>query len=414
MERQEYENVRKYLNGEKIQEDEITRTKKQTKGIEIKSDVLYKRRDGKLVKILREDERDSVMFMIHNHETGAHFGVEATYNKIAERYYWKGMYEDIRKYVRYCDTCQRRGQKGGKGNLHPIKVGEPFERIGIDFVGPLERTKKGNRYILVVTDYLTKWPEAKAMKEATAKNVIEFIYQEVICRHGCPRVILSDRGTHFRNELVDGLCEKFEIKHKLSSPYHSQTNGLVERFNRTLCEGLAKVTEKENEWDKYIESVLFAYRTNKHNTTKRTPFFMVYGREATLPLNDKDQNEEVSEKESLLKRIYEIINLKEERNEVLDTIGKSQEKQKKRHDEKIVEDKFEIGDKVLLKDSAKEKQWSGKLSQKWKGPYYIHQIIGKGAYKLRDMDGKVLKATRNIKHLKKYFDQRDLTTRVYV
>ena len=156
MERQEYENVRKYLNGEKIQEDEITRTKKQTKGIEIKSDVLYKRRDGKLVKILREDERDSVMFMIHNHKTGAHFGVEATYNKIAERYYWKGMYEDIRKYVRYCDTCQRRGQKGGKGNLHPIKVGEPFERIGIDFVGPLERTKKGNRYILVVTDYLTK------------------------------------------------------------------------------------------------------------------------------------------------------------------------------------------------------------------------------------------------------------------
>src|SRR5881398_2535288 len=142
MERQEYENVRKYLNGEKIQEGEITRTKKQTKGIEIKSDVLYKRRDGKLVKILREDERDSVMFMIHNHETGAHFGVEATYNKIAGRYYWKGMYEDIRKYVRYCDTCQRRGQKGGKGNLHPIKVGEPFERIGIDFVGPLERTKK--------------------------------------------------------------------------------------------------------------------------------------------------------------------------------------------------------------------------------------------------------------------------------
>ena len=236
------------------------------------------------------------------------------------------MYEDIRKYVRYCDTCQRRGQKGGKGNLHPIKVGEPFERIGIDFVGPLEKTKKGNRYILVVTDYLTKWPEAKAMKEATAKNVIEFIYQEIICRHGCPRVILSDRGTHFRNELVDGLCEKFEIKHKLSSPYHPQTNGLVERFNRTLCEGLAKVTEKENEWDKYIESVLFAYRTNKHNTTKRIPFFMVYGREATLPLNDKDQNEEVSEKESLLKRIYEIINLKEERNKVLDTIGKFQEK----------------------------------------------------------------------------------------
>jgi hypothetical protein len=414
MNRQEYENIRKYLKGEKLPEDEINTIKKQAERTEIKSDVLYRRKDERLVRILKEDEVDSVIFMTHNHETGAHFGVETTYDKIARRYYWKGMYKDIKNYIKYCDACQRRGQKGGKGNLYPIKVGEPFERIGIDFVGPLERTKEGNKYILVVTDYLTKWPEARAMKEATAKNVVEFIYKEIICRHGCPRVILSDRGTHFRNEIIDGICEKFRIKHKLSSPYHPQTNGLVERFNRTLCEGLAKVTERENEWDRYIESVLFAYRTNKHNTTKRTPFFMVYGREAILPIDDNNQDEEISEKDSLLKRTYDIINLKEKRNEVLDIIEGTQEKQKKRHDEKIEEDKFEIGDKVLLKDTAKEKQWSGKLSQKWKGPYYIHQVIGKGAYKLRDMNGRVLKAARNIKHLKKYYDQKDLITKVYV
>ena len=414
MNRQEYENIRKYLKGEKLPEDEINTIKKQAERTEIKSDVLYRRKDERLVRILKEDEVDSVIFMTHNHETGAHFGVETTYDKIARRYYWKGMYKDIKNYIKYCDACQRRGQKGGKGNLYPIKVGEPFERIGIDFVGPLEWTKEGNKYILVVTDYLTKWPEARAMKKATAKNVVEFIYKEIICRHGCPRVILSDRGTHFRNEIVDGICEKFRIKHKLSSPYHPQTNGLVERFNRTLCEGLAKVTERENEWDRYIESVLFAYRTNKHNTTKRTPFFMVYGREAILPIDDNNQDEEISEKESLLKRTYEIINLKERRNDVLDIIEETQEKQKKRHDERIEEDKFEIGDKVLLKDTAKEKQWSGKLSQKWKGPYYIHQVIGKGAYKLRDMNGRVLKAARNIKHLKKYYDQKDLITRVYI
>jgi hypothetical protein len=141
---------------------------------------------------------------------------------------------------------------------------------------------------------------------------------------------------------------------------------------------------------------------------------MVYGREAILPIDDNNQDEEISEKDSLLKRTYEIINLKEKRNEVLDIIEGTQEKQKKRHDERIEEDKFEIGDKVLLKDTAKEKQWSGKLSQKWKGPYYIHQVIGKGAYKLRDMNGRVLKAARNIKHLKKYYDQRDLMTKVYI
>jgi len=99
------------------------------------------------------------------------------------------------------------------------------------------------------------------MKEATANKMVEFIYKEIICRHGTPKIILTDRGSHFRNQLVDRLCKKFEIKHKLSSPYHPQTNGLVERFNRTLCESLAKVSEKENQWDEHIESVLFRYQT---------------------------------------------------------------------------------------------------------------------------------------------------------
>src|SRR3954452_17220692 len=99
------------------------------------------------------------------------------------------MYEDTKKYIKCCDNCQRRGQKGGKSYLNPIEVGEPFERIGIDFVGPLEKTRRGNRYILVVTDYLTKWPEAKVMKDATATNVVKFIYEVIICKHGCPKII---------------------------------------------------------------------------------------------------------------------------------------------------------------------------------------------------------------------------------
>ena len=251
MDRKRYEDVIKYLEGkisEKWNEDMLKILLKESKGYKVKHGILYKEtKDEKTLKVLKEDEIDTVMFIMHNHETGGHFGKDTTYEKIRERYYWKGMYKDIEEYIKTCDACQRRGRKGGKGYLNPIKVGKPFERIGIDFVGPLARTKKGNKYILVITDYLTKWPEAKALREATAENVVEFIYKDIICRHGCPGIILSDRGTHFRNKLVDGLCEKFEIKHKLSSPYHPQTNGLVERFNRTLCEALAKVSEKENQ-----------------------------------------------------------------------------------------------------------------------------------------------------------------------
>src|SRR2546423_9496572 len=404
MNRDEYEKILGCL------QDTVNNEKKwkQSETFEVRNGKLYrKKKNGKILRVLKEDETDTILFMTHNHETGGHFGVDTTYNKIADRYYWKGMYDDTKKYIKCCDICQRRGQKGGKSYLNPIEVGEPFERIGIDFVGPLERTKRRNRYILVVTDYLTKWPEAKAMKEATAENVVKFIYEGIICRHGCPKIILSDRGTHFRNKLVKGLCEKFKIKHKLSSPYHPQTNGLVERFNRTLCELLAKVSEKENQWDEYLEQVLFAYRTTKHATTKKTPFFMTYGREAILPIDETDVSENIAKSESILKRTYDLINLTEERENIRRTIGESQEKQKERYNKKIRhETELKIGNKVLLKDAAKEKQWSGKLAPKWKGPYYIHEEIGKGAYKLRTLDGKVLKTSHNVKHIKKYFEMK--------
>ena len=127
------------------------------------------------------------------------------------------------------------------------------------------------------------------MKKATAENVVEFIYKKIICRHGCPNIILSDRGTHFRNKLVENLCEKFRIKHKLSSPYHPQTNGLVERFNRTLCETLAKITKEDKNWDQNITSVLFAYRTKTQESTKIRPFYLTYGRKARLPVDDEIQ-----------------------------------------------------------------------------------------------------------------------------
>ena len=418
MEKEKYEELIKFIEGnisEQWDEQKIKQLEKKSKNFEVKYGTLYRKRiNERSLRILKEDEIDTVIFMTHNHPTGGHFGKDATYNKISIRFWWKGMYNDIQKYIKTCDSCQRRGNKGGIGYLIPIKVGKPFERIGIDFVGPLERTEKRNKYILVVTDYLTKWPEAKAMKDATAENVVQFIYKKIICTHGCPKIILSDRGTHFRNKLVDGLCEKFEIKHKLSSPYHPQTNGLVERFNRTLCESLAKVSQKENEWDEHIESVLFAYRTTKHNTTKKTPFFMVYGREAVLPIEDIDEGEDFG-KNAINSRTYDLINLTNKRIEALENIEKSQIQQKRRHDTKIKgETKFEIGDKILLKDAAKEKQWSGKLSQKWKGPYYIHDIIGKGAYKLRTIDGKVLKTSYNIKHLKKYYDQKDNLPLIFV
>ena len=194
----------------------------------------------------------------------------------------------------------------------------------------------------------------------------KFLYEDIICRHGCPKIILSDRGTHFTAKVIQSLTDKFRIKHQLSTPYHPQTNGAVERFNRTLAETLAKISEKDNQWDIHLPAALFAYHTNKQNTTKFTPFRLLYGREATLPVDNLWIPDIVDSTKDLMNRTYQLIEfLEEDQNEALNNIEHSQKKQKERHDSKIKKPKtFKIGDKVLLKDSAKEKQWSGKLLPK--------------------------------------------------
>ena len=221
---------------------------------------------------------------MHNHSLGVHFGTDKMFDKIKSRYYWPQMYEHIRNYVKTCDSCQKREKYRQHGPLHPIEVGAPFDKIGLDFVGPLPSTTRGNKYIIVAMDYMTKYPEAKAVPNATAQQTADFIYEDIICRHGCPNFILSDRGTHFNNLLIEGLMQKFQIKHLLTTPYHPQTNGLVERFNRTLCESLAKLANGNTEWDRLIPSILFSYRSSKHATTKFTPFLLTYGREPKLPI----------------------------------------------------------------------------------------------------------------------------------
>src|SRR6266540_418171 len=176
------------------------------------------------------------------------------------------MYEDIRGYIQTYDACQQRGNSKANNILHLIELKAPFQRIEIDIVGLLTITKKRNRYIMTAIDYFTKWLIAKAIKEVTAKTISKFIYEKIICKHGCSQVLQSDRKTHFINRVIQNLSEKFRIKYRLFTPYHLQTNGLVERFNQTLCEKLAKMAEETTMWDDFIDSALNAYRTTKHAT----------------------------------------------------------------------------------------------------------------------------------------------------
>ena len=216
------------------------------------------------------------------------------------------------------------------------------------------------------------------------------------------------RGSHFVNEMLDSLCEQLGSRHKLSTAYHLQTNGLVERFNRTLCETLAKfANDHKDDWDMYISSALFAYRTKRHNTTRHEPFYLMYGREAILPLDFVARSSQIGSDNSadpqrdLLNRIQILTGkVTIDRLDTQDTIYRSQMQQKDRHDKKLTEIRFKIGELVLLYKSRL--QGKKKLEERWSGPFYIHESLGNGAYKLRTIDGKILKTPVNSERLKHY------------
>ncbi len=192
------------------------------------------------------------MSMFYDNPIQAHQNADAMYYNISKRYLWQNMRKDIKEYAKTCFQYQQRGSMKQNNQKWTILPTDIFERWGVDIVGLLPITRKGNRYIVVTMDYFSRWPEARPLKIANADTVATFLYEEIICRFGASRTLQSDRGIHFVNELIQRLTKWFKIKHSLLSPYHPQSNGLVERFNKTLCEGIVKLAEEVDQWDKFI------------------------------------------------------------------------------------------------------------------------------------------------------------------
>src|SRR6266498_5546173 len=403
MDPQQYEEICRYVRDGKIPQNKDQGKLKRKflamcRRFRWKETALYRKTRTKEVKILQRYQIVPLLYTLHEGPTGAYNGTERIFQQVQERYYWPKMYEDIRGYVQTCDACQRRGNPKANNILHPIKPKAPFQRIRIDIVGPLTITKKGNRYIVTAMDYFTKWLIAKAIKEAIAKTVSKIIYEKIICEHGCPQVLQSDRKTYFINRVIQDLSEKFRIKYRLSTPYHPQTNGLIECYNQTFCEKLAKMAEETTMWDKFIDPALIAYRMTKHATTGVTPFLLVYGREAVLLI---DELYDLHIRDRMMQIMEEVPHIREEARRM---IRHSQQRMIENNLKK--EKLFYIGEEVLYHDAVKEKQYSGKLEEKWKGPYTINIILLNRSYKIADQYG-VLRTLVNGDHLKKY-DQREL------
>jgi hypothetical protein len=214
-----------------VRKEELSIVKKiaHTYALDKKKRLLKTYPNSKSKIVVPMHQKKGLLHQIHDEPLGGHLGQENTYQRASQQYTWPNMKPDIIEYVRTCKTCQKRSRRKGENPLTPIrKKPEPFYQVSIDVMGPLPRTPNGKRYVVVAVDHFTKWTEARALEEADAQNIATFLYEEIIARHGVPSILTSDRGTEFVNELITIMCNKYKIRHIVTTAYHPQANGQVE------------------------------------------------------------------------------------------------------------------------------------------------------------------------------------------
>ena len=288
----------------------------------IRGDFFYTRNDLIIRRCIREDPILDILKACHDEPCDSHFAYKrTTYKVLRLRYNWPTLFRDTKKYVRSCDSFQRMGKPVARDEMpiQPQVFVEPFEKWDVYFVRPIDPPSQGKRYILVCTDYVTKWVKVNALSRATGQSIVNFLFEDIFTRFGVPREIVTNQGARFTSKLVRGIVEKYKIKHRRSSPYHPQANGQVESTNK-IIEAIMTKTIKlhRKDWPDNILEALWSYHITWKNTTGFNPYEMVYGKQILLPFEFKistyrllvelgmDQNEAQQQKMMQLNELDEV------------------------------------------------------------------------------------------------------------
>ncbi|KZS18242.1 Uncharacterized protein APZ42_015657 [Daphnia magna] len=298
-----------------------------------------------------DEYKTLILRSCHDEVTSGHLGIQRTLQKIAKRFFWHDMVQDVPNYVRACRQCKTRKtpKMAPAGTLQCIKM------------------------LIVVVDYLTKWVELKALPSGKADVVASFIVEQIALRHGVPESIISDRGKCFLADITQSVFDKLGTKHKTTASYHPQANGQVERMNHTLATMMSMyISSDQKNWDGMLQHICFAYNTSRQESTGFSPFFLLYGRDQILPidlilgsLSDSQGETEISYANKMME------NLTAARSIVRTRLSQVQEKQKRYYDASHRDVTFQKGEKVLVYKPIRKKGKSDKLLHRLVGPFIV-------------------------------------------
>nr|XP_011465143.1 PREDICTED: uncharacterized protein LOC101299390 [Fragaria vesca subsp. vesca] len=381
------------------------------------NDILYRRSfDGILLRCLSKEEAAHALRDTHSGICGAHqVGPKlAAQLRMRIGYYWPTMVQDAIHFARTCKACQIHGDFIHQPPLplHPSILSYPFDTWVFDVMGPISpKSSRLDQYILAGTDNFSKWSEAIPLKSVKAEDVANFIRSNIIYRFGVPSKIISDNASYFKCKAMIQLCEKYNIQHSFSASYNPTANGQAEAFNKVLGNILKKmVSRNKRDWHERLPEALWAYRTTVRTATGCTPYSLVYGSEAVLPLEIQLPSPRIATQlanpdENARVRLAELEALDEKRLVVQQKLEIYQAQVAGAFNKKVKSRSFKVGDLVLTlrRPIIVTRQSKGKFEPKWEGPYVITKVFSKGAYELSNANGDCIYSCVNGKFVKKFY-----------
>ncbi|XP_078232523.1 cytohesin-interacting protein isoform X1 [Pogona vitticeps] len=380
------------------------------KGWEMDNNLLYYvHEDASRRLVVPSKWRPKVMELAHDIPLAGHLAEEKMRARIEQRFWWPELRKEVKEYCATCPQCQKTQRKPPTGaELIPLPLMDhPFQRIGLDIVGPLLKSQGGHTHILVIIDYATRYPEAVPLRSTTAKVLARELMQ-VFTRLGFPKEILTDQGTNFMSQTLKELWRLLEVKPIHTAVYHPQSNGLVERFNKTLKGMLRKlVMEKPRRWHLLVAPLMFAIREVPQSSTGFSPFELMYGWNPRGILDLVKERWEEGPDDARI-TIQQVIEMREHLRTAVGlakaNLGQAQAGQKRRYDQRVKVREFVPGQKVLLLMPSEQ----AKLFATWQGPYEVTQKIGDVDYEISMPDKTKKKGIFHVNLLKEWKEREAL------